>query len=286
MLDRLKEAHTAANASRHDEVSATSSGEISFYAWNRLDDAGLARVWLDVARGDVARLGRETFATGQLAAAEGQIAMADHQYDRAFSDIDRALAIHRRVLGPDHPWTINDELNRGDWLERAGRLDEALAVDRSTVAHFQRVLGEGHPQVGLATSNLGEVLSLLGRYDEAAAAYERALAILRESGSDKAILAWVLTGLGRARVGQKMPETAIAPLEEALSIREAVHAPASQLAETRFALARALWSQAGARNRARTLAMAARADPALVKEIDAWFTAVGETEPTNKRGSD
>jgi tetratricopeptide (TPR) repeat protein len=283
MLARLKEAHTAANASRHEEVAATSSGAISFYAWNRLDDSATARLWLDVASGDVARLDRETFATGQLAVAAGQIEMEDRQYDRAFADIDRALTILRRVLGPDHPWTINYELDRGDWLERAGRLQEALEADRSIVAHYQRVLGPRHPQVGIAVINLGEVLNLLGRYDEGAAAYQQALDILRASGADKTLLAWALTGIGRARIGQKSPETAIAPLEEALSIREAIHAPMPQLAETRFALARALWSRPASRSRARTIALAARANPESAREIDAWLRTVGGPETSTER---
>jgi tetratricopeptide (TPR) repeat protein len=281
MVERFKEAHTAANASSHDEIAALSSTQLVIHAVNRLGDVALARVWLDVARGDVARFGRRGFPAALLFEAEGELAVADRRFDRALGRIDEALSVLRSTLGPEHPWTLLAEMNKGDWLERAGRLDDALAADRSTIERFERAEGSEHPDVAIATNNLGEVLNLLGRYDEAEAAYGRALAISRRNGVGPEIVGWILTGLGRARLGLARPEAAVSPLEEALAIRTERRAPPEELGETRFQLARALWPRAAERKRALGLAAAAReqlrGNSKAVAEIDAWLAQVRGT---------
>jgi tetratricopeptide (TPR) repeat protein len=150
-----------------------------------------------------------------------------------------------------------------------------LQTDVSAREHFERVLGRDHPRVAIVLVNEGEVLNLLGRYLEAEVAYERAVTLYRQSKVDTDVLAWALTGLGRARLGQKRPATAVAPLEEALAIRIEKSAPPVQLGETSFALARALWSRPAERQRALALAVSARGDVGNDKkaaaEIDAWL---------------
>jgi tetratricopeptide (TPR) repeat protein/predicted Ser/Thr protein kinase len=274
-IERLREAHVAAIASRHDEAAALTSAMAAMFIGNRLGQIDVARVWHDVARGEAARLGRETVATSEVADSEAIIDLADHQNDQAIAARTRARDIARRVLGPDDPRTIAAELNLGDTLAVAGHLEEALSTDRATVAHYERVLGRDHPFVALISNNLGEVLNSLGRFAEAAPAYQRSLDIWRESGTDAEIIAWGLTGLGRSLLGLKNPGAAVAPLQEALTIREQRHAAPAQLGDTRFSLARALWSNPADRKRAQTLATTARAelkdDPKVVAEIDAWL---------------
>src|SRR5206468_12006519 len=116
----------------------------------------------------------------------------------------------------------------------------------------------------------------LGRYVEAERAYERSVKVFRQSATDPGVLAWALTGLGRARLGDKRPAAAVAPLEEALAARVDKHASHAMLGETRFALARALWPRQSERPRARALAASARVDLADDKkgraEIEAWLS--------------
>ncbi len=73
-------------------------------------------------------------------------------------------------------------------------------------------------------------------------------------------LAYPLTGIGVAHWKEHRPAEAIAPLERALAIREAGELDVGAVAETRFALARALWDAGRDRARARRLAATARAD--------------------------
>jgi tetratricopeptide (TPR) repeat protein len=244
---------------------------------NRLGQAIVAREWLAVARSTVARLGRETLADAMLAQAEAMLAASDGDYGRALTAADHSIDVTRRLLGADDPLTIQWEANKGNWQEAAGRLDEALKTDVQVRAHFERVLGSEHPRVALVSNNEGEVLNLLGRYLEAEVAYERAVKLDRQSGVESDVLAWALTGLGSARLGQKRPGAAVEPLTEALDIRLAKHAPPAQLAETRFALARALWSRPSEQARALNLGESARADVAgdekAAAEIDGWLAS-------------
>jgi eukaryotic-like serine/threonine-protein kinase len=282
MLQHLKDAHAAASASRYDQVAAEASALLPAMAINRSNQVVVAREWLEVARGDLARLGHETLADSMVAQSEGLLAAAEQQYARALSAADRALMITRKLLGPDDPRTIAAEMNKGDWQMAAGRLDEALQTDAQARAHFERVLGRDHPRVGIVCNNEGEVLNLLGRHTEAQAAYQRSADILRQSGVDNTMLAWPLTGLGRALLGQKKPVAAVAPLEEALAVRLEKHVSPAQLGETRFALARALWSGNGDRRRAVTLAASARRDRGgdtnSIAEIDAWLAHVNHLD--------
>jgi len=274
-VQRFKEAHVVASASRSDEVAAQAAALIPPFAINRLGEVAVGREWLLVARGAVGRLGRESLAHAMLAQAEGMVALSEHAYDRALAAADHSIEITRRLLGPDDPLTIQWESNKTGFQQMAGRLDEALQTAVGAREDFERVLGPGHPRVALVSNNEGEVLNLLGRYDEAEIAYERAVRLYRESGGNADVLGWALTGLGQARLGQKRPAAAVAPLEEGLALRLGRHTTPDLLGETRFALARALESSTGDRRRALALAGRARedyrGDEKRVAEIDGWM---------------
>jgi tetratricopeptide (TPR) repeat protein/predicted Ser/Thr protein kinase len=295
MLERLKEAHALASASHSDEVAAKAAALIPSYAINRLAQVQVAREWLIVARGAVSRVRRPTVADGMLAQAEGTLAVNDHQYGRALEAADRSIAVTQKLLGSDHPLTIAWELNKGLWEEAAGKLEDALKTDIAGRQQWERLLGVDHVRVALIWSNQGEVLNLLGRYHDAEAAYRRAVQILRQNDAPAAYLALVLTGLGTSLIGESEPTTAVAPLEEALEIGTKSHAPKAQLGETRFALARALWSRPDARRRALSLAQDARGDYASDKDaiakVDTWLESVrsdaaeGERHLKKTRGS-
>ena len=68
-----------------------------------------------------------------------------------------------------------------------------------------------------------------------------------------------IAGIGEAELRLGRPHGAIAPLQRALSLYEAAKLPPVSLAEVQFPLARALWSRARDRARARRLASAALA---------------------------
>jgi tRNA A-37 threonylcarbamoyl transferase component Bud32/tetratricopeptide (TPR) repeat protein len=275
MLQRFREAHAVASASHSDDIAAQASSLIPPFAINRLGQTVVAQEWLVVARGDVARLGHETLADAMLAQADGMLALSEHAYDRALAAADRSINITRRLLGPDDPLTIQWEANKADWLQAAGRLDEAIKSNIEAREHLERVLGSEHPQVAYLRINEGEMLNVLGRHAAAEESYRTATKLFRQSGADPDVLAWSLTGLGLALLDQEKSAEAVPLLEEALSIRVGGRASAAQLGETRFALARALWSRPAGRRRAMMLSASARRDygddATALAAIDAWL---------------
>jgi tRNA A-37 threonylcarbamoyl transferase component Bud32/tetratricopeptide (TPR) repeat protein len=276
MLERFREAHTTASAVRDDEVAAQSAALIPPFALNRRGELEVAREWVVVAQGAVQRLGRETLADAMLAQAEGMLALSERAYDRALGAADRSIAITARLLGPDDPLTLQWEANKGDWQQLAGLLDEALRTESQARLRMERVLGVEHPRVAEVWNNQGEALNRLGRHSEAETAYRRSIQLFRQSEADPILLAWSLDGLGHALLGEEKAPAAIAPLEEALAIRSERRAPAAQLRETRFGLARALWSRPAERQRAVGLAGTARHECSderrCLAEIDTWLT--------------
>src|SRR6185437_12181064 len=97
-------------------------------------------------------------------------------------------------------------------------------------------------------------------------------------GADHRWTMIALSDLGKALLGEKKAREALPVLEKALRIRERSEPIVENVAETRFALARALWDTEQDRARALALAMAGREAYAKlawhkkeVGEIDTWL---------------
>jgi hypothetical protein len=58
---------------------------------------------------------------------------------------DQVLALRMRVLGPDHPSTLEAMYNMSRLLKRQKRLEEAGKWAEQAVAGARKVLGEEHP---------------------------------------------------------------------------------------------------------------------------------------------
>jgi hypothetical protein len=132
----------------------------------------------------------------------------------------------------------------------------------------------------MALANKGEVLNGLHRWVEARAAFQMAMAIWTTEEAEPARTASCQTGLGLAYLGEGRPFDAIGPLEQALAARDQKTTAPELVGETRFALARAVWSKPAEGQRALALARAARHDYAsvangerVVAAIDAWLLA-------------
>jgi tetratricopeptide (TPR) repeat protein len=279
MVRRLETAFSAATAGRHDEEAARAAIQLpnQFYRLGREEEA---RAWLEIARAALKRL---NVPAGRL---EAWLRLAESTADLGAGDAAAAvaasrdgLAIEERVLGLEHPDRVHGLASLGNALLEAGQVAEALAVCRDGVATCRRILGGDHPMCALVLFNLGEALEDSGAPSEAREQYSLSLSIWRRAGAAPTFLAWALTRIGRTLVEDNRAGEAVAPLEEALELRVTAQAPAAQLGETRFTLARALGSRAGARARAVSLARAARDDLApdtkAVARIDAWLAGAG-----------
>jgi tetratricopeptide (TPR) repeat protein len=191
----------------------------------------------------------------------------------------KALELKRKVLPPDDPDIASSLVNEANQLHLAGRDAAAAKVaeeaDRILIAAY----GPSHSLVAVSQSNHGEFLVALGRPAEALALF-RVAAFNWEAqvGPDHPFPAYPLTGLGRALLALGRPAEARPPLERALRLRERHDPEPALLAETRFALAQALWAT-GEHRRAVNLATTARQEFAKAptgeragKEVAAWLT--------------
>ena len=198
------------------------------------------------------------------------------EHDAARALARAALASAERSLGADHP-DLAPFLNTVGLLER--RHDPALAEAALTraLAISTAALGPRHPATATALHRLGDVFLDRGAHERAAANFEEALAIREALGPAVPELAEVLISSGELALLRGRPAEAIPLLERALEIRRRPGIPAYQLAQARFALARALRANDGDPSRARALAGDAAAawraaDPAFRAELAAAQT--------------
>eukprot|EP00798_Chlamydomonas_sp_ICE-L_P007619 gene7619-777_t len=89
----------------------------------------------------------------------------------------RTQAVRERTLGPEHPDTLSSLNNVANCLHDLGRSSDALPLNERTLAVRERTLGPEHPDTLGSLNNLAACLYALGRYSDALPLYERTLAV-------------------------------------------------------------------------------------------------------------
>jgi tetratricopeptide (TPR) repeat protein len=285
MIQDCKRALLAGIASRDDEVAAQAAIFLAHTEADRTSNIAEARDWIDVAAAVLRGMSRphpvlETWRLSALA----EIYDKEGKEDKALETFQQAQKLMEKTQGtddPDYGFLLN---NIGVSLVTHRRFEEALIYYRQAEAVGNRTLGPEHSRVGLTLGNEAEALNALQRHDEARAVSERALAIWRRAGSSSFHVAWALTSLGEALLGLGRPREAAPRLEEAGTLFGDDHSSYPQ--ETRFALARALWTRPDQRARALTLAREARAGyqhlgsaATEVAAVDDWLRGHDRTLP-------
>ena len=79
----------------------------------------------------------------------------------------RVLEIDKRVLGEEHPDTLNSMANLAVTYRQRGRLEEAEGLEVRVLEIRKRVLGEEHPNTLMSMANLAFVYRQRGRLEEA-----------------------------------------------------------------------------------------------------------------------
>lgn len=163
----------------------------------------------------------------------------------------RTLAIREKALGPDHPDVAQSLVNTAIASKSQGLWDIVVPNYLRAIAIFEKVQGKTHFNVAVTRLNFAEALRVRGKLDDAGQQYEIARAILVEKfGEDHPITAHIWNGIGQLELARGKTTQAVAMLERAVAIRAKDPGDVSALAESRFALARAL----GKTDRAKTLA--------------------------------
>jgi eukaryotic-like serine/threonine-protein kinase len=134
-----------------------------------------------------------------------------------------ALAIHRSLMGNDHP-ELARSLNDLGWvLREKGDYPGAESAYRESLAMRRRLLGAEHPDVATSLSNLGVLLRLKGDYAGAESASREALAMRRRIlSAEHPALAASLNNLGILLRAKGDLDGAESAHREALAIRRNV----------------------------------------------------------------
>src|SRR5229473_3260118 len=126
-----------------------------------------AREILDKASNDIKTgMAKDPDARAQMMQVMGEVYLNLGLFSRAKDLEQQSLEIRRRVLGPEHPDTINSMNNLEVCLIYLGRYPEAEKLGRETLDLRRRVLGPEHPQTLNSMSNLAGVLSAERRLPE------------------------------------------------------------------------------------------------------------------------
>ncbi|MEO6772358.1 MAG: serine/threonine-protein kinase [Kofleriaceae bacterium] len=204
-----------------------------------------------------ARLGPEA---PEVADAYNDIGGTYHRagaYQKALDNALHVLAIREKVLGPDHPDVGQSLVNVAIEAKNLGKWSIVDANYPRALAIFEKAYGPQSIDVAVLLINLGEARRAQGNLDAAQAAYERARTnIAKALGEDHPLLAHVWNGLGQVELARGHADQAATLLARAVAMREKTQSDATDLAESRFALARALPATEAVR--ATQLAIAAR----------------------------
>jgi len=205
----------------------------------------------------------------------------------ALDDSFKALELTQKVNRPNSLEVIDlleslaaTEVDAGDYAAAVKFADQALEAIRSCC-------GEHNPKLGHPLSVRGEALARAGKLIEGERDLRRSIELFIEIGGPwKDWTAYPMTALGKDLLAQHRAGEAVPILQRALATREKTEPNAELIAETRFALARALWDVGAERPRAQALAEEALAayrklprHAAQVAEIDRWMASTGKTVP-------
>lgn len=167
---------------------------------------------------------------------------ASEDYDKSLPLFTRALKIIEQTGGADSIQAAKTLDGLANIRRVFQEYDEAIVLFTRAIRIVETKLGKDHPSLVGSIEGLANVYREKRMFAESGRLYERMLTISeRKYGEDHPYVAFALHGLGALQLAQNRPEAAIPPLERARTIRESKGVSSDELAETSFALARALW---------------------------------------------
>jgi tetratricopeptide (TPR) repeat protein len=101
---------------------------------------------------------------------------ADPPGARSLATAKATLAHARRLLSRDHPHTLTSRSHLATAYQRAGRLDDAIAIFEALLAEDERIIGAEHPGTLATRHNLAYAYREAGCVADALAIYEALLA--------------------------------------------------------------------------------------------------------------
>lgn len=270
-------------------IRSAAYGADSVEAANSIQASGNALISMDRPAEAAARFARAiAILTARLGPDHPDVATAYNDiggtyhragdYEKALANAQRVKALREKALGPDHPDVAQSLINEAIEAKNLGRWDIVNANYPRAIGIYETRYGKDSLEIAVTMINLGEAQRAQGNLDAAEKSYKRATDIIaKQLGEDHPMLGHTWNGLGQVELARGHLEDAQRLLERAVQIRSKANMDATDLAESKFALARSL--PAGDAARAKELAQEAAAvyktsGPGYAKryaEIEAWL---------------
>ena len=234
------------------KIRSAAFGADSVEAANSIQATGNALVAMDRAQEAAERFGEAiAIYTARLgpdhpdvATAYNDIGSTYHRagdYARALANAQHVKAIREKILGPDHPDVAESLVNEAIEATNLDRWDIVSANYPRAIAIYEAKYGKDSLEIAVTSINLGEAQRAQGHLDAAEKSYTRARDIIaKQLGEDHPMLGHAWNGLGQVELARGHHEEAGRLLERAVQIRSKAKMDATDLAESKFALARAL----------------------------------------------
>ncbi|MDC0717417.1 serine/threonine-protein kinase [Nannocystis bainbridge] len=156
----------------------------------------------------------------------GRVAVQRLEHEAALGHFRRALAIRERSLGGAHPAVAETLAGLAVASCQTGREAECLGLNRRSLAVAEEAHGSEAMALLTPLCNLALELASRGEFAAAEAHLRRGEAIAQARGEQASSEAsWIFYDLGIVLQMDGRPAEAIAPLQQALAIRERVFGP-------------------------------------------------------------
>lgn len=174
----------------------------------RLPDKAVRDQFINVMIDPAAAVVAERFKDTPLVEASVRLAISSAYENVGRSDLalphgQQALAIRRRILGNDHPDTLEAVDWVGSLLRSVGRLDEAERLMREALAGRRKVLGEDHESTISSITSVAIILQDQGKLADAELLCREALDRSRRVlGNDHEFTLRAINNLGHVLQGE------------------------------------------------------------------------------------
>jgi non-specific serine/threonine protein kinase/serine/threonine-protein kinase len=171
-------------AKERNRAERVSEFLVSLFTVSDPDEArGNALTAREILDNGAARLDKELASEpevqGQLFRTIGRVYRNLGLYPKAEPLLNRSVEIRRRLLGPDHPDTLQSMDSLAVFYKQAGRYDEAEKLQAETAAGRRRVLGADHLDTLDSMNELAVVYESQGRFPESEKLYNDVLTARR-----------------------------------------------------------------------------------------------------------
>jgi len=217
--EHLVDAVISAERSRDEPTAADAWIDLVWVVGVEQLRAQEALRWLRFAEAALERLGDDPLRRALLDHNRGGVLYRLDRYDEALTSYQRAYDVQRELLGEQHPLVAQTLNHMGNVLILQGRFADARAKCEQALEIRRETLGARHPRVAAPLNNLAEIFERQGQSEQSLAHAERALELVRGSGRQDELFAWIL--VSRAHFSLGHPTEELAAHREVLALLDA-----------------------------------------------------------------